>query len=52
MKTIAIMALLGSVSAVRFLGDAAPVWDDSQLMKSARNMAEGDDKFARFMAYE
>lgn len=52
MKSIAVMALLGSVSAVKFLGDEAPVWDNSQLMKSAREMSEGDQKFARFMAFE
>ena len=52
MKSIAVMALLGSVSAVKFLGDEAPVWDNSQLMKTAREMSAGDEKFARFMAFE
>jgi hypothetical protein len=35
MKSIAILALLGNVSAVKFLGDNDPVWADSQLMKTA-----------------
>ncbi len=52
MKSIAILALLGHVSAIRFLGDAAPVWDDSILMKQARTMGENDDKFGRFLAFE
>lgn len=48
--TLAIMALLGSASA--FLGDEAPVWEDSKLMKDAKSFSEGDEKFARFMAFE
>jgi len=52
MKSIAIMALLGCTNAVKFLGDEAPVWQDSQLMKTAKDMSEGDEKFARFKAFE
>ena len=52
MKSIAVLALLGSVSAMKFLGDEAPVWEDSQLVKTAKEMSEGDEKFARFMAFE
>ena len=52
MKSIAIMALLGLVSAEKFLGDEAPVWQDSQLFKQAKEMSDGDDKFARFQAFE
>ena len=52
MKTIAILALLGSASAVSFLGDEAPVWNDSTLMKEAKAMSQGDEKFARFKAFE
>merc|ERR1712086_1182369 len=52
MKTIAILALLGNVSAIKFLGDEAPVWYDSKLMKDAKQMSEGDEKFGRFLAFE
>ena len=48
---IAILALLGSASAIRFLGDQAPVWDDSLLVKEAKAIGAGDDKFARFKAF-
>jgi len=48
MKSIAIMALLGYTNAVKFLGDEAPVWQDSQLMKTAKEMSVDDEKFARF----
>jgi len=53
MKSFAVMALLGLVSAEeKFLGDEAPVWQDSKLVKEAQSMAEGEDKFARFQAFE
>merc|ERR1719230_620083 len=52
MKSIAILALLGVVSANKFLGDSAPVWDDSTLMKQAKEMSTSDDRFARFKAFE
>ena len=52
MKSIAIMALLGLVSAEKFLGDEAPVWGDSLLIKEAKQMSDGDEKFARFKAFE
>jgi len=52
MKSFAVMALLGLVSAEKFLGDEAPVWQDSKLFKEAKEMSDGDDKFARFQAFE
>ena len=49
--TFAILALLGSASAVSFLGDEAPVWENSKLMQDAKAMSTGDEKFARFQAF-
>ena len=52
MKYLTIIALLGAVSAVKFLGDSAPEWKDSELEKSSEEMDEDDEKFDRFMAFE
>ena len=52
MKYFAIMALLGAVSAVKFVDENAPVWKDSALIKTSEEMDEDDEKFDRFMAFE
>ena len=49
---VAVLALFGSVSAVKFLGDEAPVWEDSKVMQDAKIYGEGDDKFGRFLAFQ
>ena len=49
---VAVLALLGGANAIRFLGDEAPVWEDSKIMQDAKAYGAGDDKFGRFMAFQ